>query len=157
MFELIKRWLTGQNGTDDSACTRVPAAYARCPAATADDPFIAGTKVVSSRDLGTNNQWLFTINRGDEDTAINALLDALDDSVEFRLMHGDGESATIYRKQGDRFRVQSFGHHWTGTWKLLSRASAVSMALTQARYNYGMASDDGNIHPSTCGKVEKTK
>ena len=157
MFELIKRWLKGQNGTDDLAGTRAPAAYARCPAATADDPIIAGTTVVSSRDLGNSNQWLFTINHGDEDVAINALLDALVDSVEFRLGHGDGESATIYRRQGDRFRVQSFGHHWTGNWKSMNRARAFSMALRQARYNYGIAADDGEIHPSTCGKVEKKK
>ncbi len=110
------------------------------PAATESRPEIAGITVLSSRDAGSINVWEFKINRGEEDTAINALLDALDSISEFSLAdhsRGDVGSCATYEKDDNCFRMKLGGHGWSGDSKSLDRASAVAEAKKQMQYNYG--------------------
>ncbi len=110
------------------------------PAATEDDPVIAGITVLSSRDCGALNRWEFTIIRGDEATAVYALFDALKDFSEFSLAdhgRGDSESCATYRRDGKVYKTMVGGHGWSGEWKTLDWEWALYEAEKQVKYSYG--------------------
>lgn len=117
-----------------------PPTLPNLPAATEDDPVLDGITIISSRDCGPTNRWEFTINRGEEDAAINSLLDAIIEFSEFALAdhsRGDCESCATYRRDGTTFKTMIGGHGWSGDWKTLERERAVYEAHKQVKYNYG--------------------
>jgi len=119
---------------------RAPPTIPNQPAATEDDPVIAGITILSSRDCGPWNRWEFTINRGEEDIAINALLDSLTEFSEFCLAdhsRGDSDSCTSYRRDSTAFITKVGGHGWSGECKTIEREWAVYEADKLVRYNYG--------------------
>lgn len=125
----------------------------KLPAATEDPPHIAGITIISSRDAGSKNIWEFKINRGEEEAAIQGLLNSLDEIEEFALAvhsRGDYESGAIYRKDGKQFKMKVGGHGWSGEWEPLDRESAIAEARKQLQYNYGATSYD-------CGDLVKYK
>ena len=127
--------------------------YPNLPAATEDDPNIAGITILSSRDAGLMNEWVFRVNRGEEQIAINGLLDALHTISEFSLAdhsRDDYESCATYEKDGSGYKMMVGGHGWSGDWMSLDRASAIAAARKQMRYNYGAAWHD-------CGRLVKRK
>ncbi|MDH3583034.1 MAG: hypothetical protein OER86_02335 [Phycisphaerae bacterium] len=132
---------------------KAPPTYPNLPVATDDDPNIAGITILSSRDAGSMNEWVFKINRGEEDVAINGLLDALQTISEFSLAdhsRNDYESCATYEKDGAGYRMMVGGHGWSGDWKTLDSASAIAAATEQMRYNYGTAWHD-------CGRIVRRK
>ena len=123
------------------------------PAATADDPVIAGVTILSSRDCGSSNRWEFSINRGEEETAINALLDLLHEFSEFSLAdrsRGDCELYVYYRSDGAAFKTMIGGHGWSGEWKTQSREWVVYEADKQVKFNDSRARHN-------CGHLIKEK
>ena len=122
-------------------------------AATEDDPVIKGITILSSHDLGSSNRWEFTINRDEDDAAINALLDALAEFSEFSLAdhsRGDNESFATYRRYGTAFKTMVGGHGWSSEWKTLEREWAVYEADKQVKYNHGLGRHN-------CGQLTKAK
>ena len=110
------------------------------PSATEDDPIIAGITILSSRNCGSSNRWEFIINRGEEEIAINALLDVLRKFDEFSLAdhsRGDSESCATYRIDENGLKMMVGGHGWTGEWRNLEHEWAVYEVEKQVKYNYG--------------------
>ena len=119
---------------------KTPRSYPDVPTADAEDPVIAGITIVSSRDAGGHNIWRFKINRGDEDLAINSLLDWLGSNRQFSLADrsvSDHESLVSFEMNGLDYVMSLGGHGWSGGKKILDRELAFAKAKSESKHNYG--------------------
>lgn len=124
----------------DRAPKKAPPTYSHIPAASEADPVIPGIRIVSSESHCDRNSWVFSIIPGEEDAAVNGLLDALDRMDEFLLsdrIHATDDLRGIYRKDGDRYAMMIHGQGWRGAWKTLDRGSAFSDARKRVGCNFG--------------------
>jgi hypothetical protein len=121
------------------------------PAAIEDDPIVSGITIVSSRDCGIWDEWVFEIKENEDAVAVNALLDALDSFLEFSLAdhsRQDSESCATYRKSQGHYKFTIGGHGWSSDWETIDRVTAFAMAHVQAIYNHGPG-------PYNCGRLTR--
>ncbi len=124
----------------ESSASMSKPTYPHMPPASEPDPIIAGITILSSSDRVAFDRWEFTINRGEEEEAINALLDSLTEISEFSLSdhsRGDCDSCATYRKVGEKYKMKAGGHGWSSDSTALDRESTVAEMRKQVKYNYG--------------------
>lgn len=130
---------------------KAPPSIGTQSAAPGADPVLPGITIVSSSDHGSTHRWSCAIRRGEEDAAVNSLLDALDASTRFMLMDGnprDNESAGSYEWVDGKISYMLGGHGWRADPEFLDRTAAFALARRQAPFNYGPPKGD-------CGFFER--
>lgn len=129
---------------------KAPPTHPHLPPASEADPGIPGIRIVSSEGGVDRNSWVFSVIPGQEDAAINGLLDALDRFDEFLLsdrIHDDDDFCGIYRKEGGHYAMRIRGQGWRGEWKPLDRDSAFADARKRIGGNFGPPwGEYGRIH-----------